>query len=485
MLSPQTLDEFSNKILPSIHALEADMISMMSATIAEAILIDDLAEEYFLLMNALEDKFYEIRQRHDSIIKRNLAEIITRASTQSMEDEAIPWQSRAYVAGIISSTQQAMSSKIQRSIANLEFGHMPINQAVQNTVATIKNDIPTIAETTVDASLFEMQDIIAGHLGDLFSGGMGITGERNTFDATLRMELLQACKHSSMEVSDVVAKIIGGFDGYQISAHKGARPSHQEWQGIIVSRYRGISGYEWYGERVQSGLIEKNCRHSKEPIRLGTPNRYTQEQLRAMNANVEFEGRTMESWQANNKMREMERRSRKITRELYALEGAELSDSVRHIELSNQQRNLYSLYSRFASATGFPKQNDRFWMKDIAFQIAHDVANKRKLGIISSSALDIASKRYKAQFGKKFGEHAHEFGLNPKSASDRAKMQNIINDTIDNFDEIRRGTFLGQSGAVDFYIKENVVVIVNSGKLVTAFPSTLGTESIRTARRIM
>jgi len=81
------------------------------------------------------------------------------------------------------------------------------------------------------------------------------------------------------------------------------------------------------------------------------------------------------------------------------------------------------------------------------------------------------------QFGGKIGKHAQDFGLDPSDADDRERMADIINDIVDNYDEIRHGTWPGQGeelpdgrhspGEVDFYIKGNDVVIVNNGKFVS------------------
>ncbi|MCL2386655.1 MAG: hypothetical protein FWC89_03795 [Defluviitaleaceae bacterium] len=71
------------------------------------------------------------------------------------------------------------------------------------------------------------------------------------------------------------------------------------------------------------------------------------------------------------------------------------------------------------------------------------------------------------QFGTKIGKHAQDYGLDPKNAEHREVMRQIINDIVDNYDEIRVGTFLGQTGNVDFYVKGQDVVIANNGRFVS------------------
>lgn len=64
------------------------------------------------------------------------------------------------------------------------------------------------------------------------------------------------------------------------------------------------------------------------------------------------------------------------------------------------------------------------------------------------------------QFGKKVGKHASDWGLDPSSASDRAKLEQIIDDIILNHDQpVRIGEWKGQPEDVLFFIKGNDVVI--------------------------
>ena len=87
------------------------------------------------------------------------------------------------------------------------------------------------------------------------------------------------------------------------------------------------------------------------------------------------------------------------------------------------------------------------------------------------------------QIGKKIGKHAQDYGLNPKNESDRAELSSIINDIVDNHDELRRGTFRGQAGEVDFYIKGRDVVIVNNGNFVSILKDGIDNPRVIKAKR--
>ena len=83
-----------------------------------------------------------------------------------------------------------------------------------------------------------------------------------------------------------------------------------------------------------------------------------------------------------------------------------------------------------------------------------------------------------AQFGKKVGKHAQDFGLNPALQSSRDFVRNHIDDIYTNADEIRTGMWRGlgdvmengnrADGMANFFRKGNDVVVTDTaGNFVT------------------
>lgn len=88
------------------------------------------------------------------------------------------------------------------------------------------------------------------------------------------------------------------------------------------------------------------------------------------------------------------------------------------------------------------------------------------------------------QFGKKFGKHAVDFGLDPAKRESRDAFRGIIDDILENYDEIVTGTWRGQPSACDFYIKgEDVVVVRNDGNVfVTVLKGGVSNARVKAAR---
>ncbi len=134
----------------------------------------------------------------------------------------------------------------------------------------------------------------------------------------------------------------------------GARPSHAEWQGQIVS-LSGRGGYlslSDIGYGTVEGFKGVNCRHDWYPFFEGISEpAYTKEQLRNLDPPpFEYEGRLYTACEANQKQRQIERAIRKTKRELIAYEAAGLKDDFTATSIKlRRQRELYRDFSRAAN----------------------------------------------------------------------------------------------------------------------------------------
>jgi RHS repeat-associated protein len=85
------------------------------------------------------------------------------------------------------------------------------------------------------------------------------------------------------------------------------------------------------------------------------------------------------------------------------------------------------------------------------------------------------------QFGKKIGKHAPDFGLDPANPAHRKVLRDMIESISRNPDKVVQGTFRGQEGAVDFFIKGNDVVVGKGGDFVTILQDGINNPAVRRA----
>ena len=145
-------------------------------------------------------------------------------------------------------------------------------------------------------------------------------------------------------------------DLVETSAHFGARPSHQEWQGQIFSRsgkhpkYPDFKSSTGYG--TGEGLAGYNCRHSFFPYYEGI----------SKPIEVEFDAKeSNEYYEKNQQQRAYERKIRKQKRQVEALKGAlnGCKDDTLRVELENEKkRSQAKLRETQGKLKAFCEEND-------------------------------------------------------------------------------------------------------------------------------
>lgn len=162
-----------------------------------------------------------------------------------------------------------------------------------------------------------------------------------------------------------------GWDLMQITAHSGARPEHAKWQGKIVSR-SGKKGYLslrdiGYGEIT--GFKGINCSHDWHPFYKNSTRTYNNTQLKKLaNEKVEYNGKEISKYEAQQLQRRMERQIRQDKKDVVGL-NAILETSTdetlleetkqKLIDVKARQRNHNATFKDFLDQTGFRKDYSR------------------------------------------------------------------------------------------------------------------------------
>lgn len=354
MLLPHQLDELSNEILEPVHEAESELLTALAAFLFAASEYGAYSNEIQAARNVFDQDVTDIKRRHLRTVERRTSDIITRASNQSIRAENYRGNMVIF-AQITNRHVTAMRGKVAGMFQNLGFNRLNFPQAIDAALDEIQMQSSSYSPPS-------SREILENLFTGIAETGLQNSLENMSMDAWIRRNLLDEVKTATNEASRYIGEIMG-YDGVQLSAHAGARPSHAEIQGMLMSRFPGVSGYEWWSERAEAMWQEPNCRHSFQFVPLNRGNAYTREQLAAMNKAFDFEGKKLTPYEASQKMRRMERDSRKITRELIALESAGFGDGERAAALGIRQNTLHDLYMRLSRASGMSTQMERFWLK--------------------------------------------------------------------------------------------------------------------------
>lgn len=256
-----------------------------------------------------------------------------------------------------------------------ELQYEILNQGMNETNNTLKNLTNTIAFQTqqiyvdmVDEAYmqvvsggFDYQSVINKTCQKLANKGITLKdrlGRNVQLEVAVRRNILSGIHQTANKINRDIEKNLG-CNGYEVTAHMGARPSHAEAQG---------QQYAWYEEdalkyniglwkNVEHLWEEYNCRHTYFGIILGISEAvYTNKELdEYKNATVKLNGKEIPYYEATQKQRAIENNIRKIKTSIQTLEKAGQDSTMQRSDLRKWQKQL----TEFCNETGLKKDYGR------------------------------------------------------------------------------------------------------------------------------
>lgn len=245
-----------------------------------------------------------------------------------------------------------------------------LNNGLRETQNILRNFTGTVAfasETTyveaVDKAFLEVlsgnktyQDAIYQTYKELALKGIQLTdsaGRKVQLETAIERNLRMGLQNTANRISDNLFNELG-CNGYEVSAHTGARPTHAVAQGKQYALTReDANKYDvdyWYdtveGESIAELWNDYNCRHSYFPIILGvsTPN-YTNKELKSM--------RNDELYKNIQKQHYYESKIRNTKRAIESVSKSKDKEVLKTKEsLENSLKNYRAKYRNFNKQNG-------------------------------------------------------------------------------------------------------------------------------------
>ncbi len=179
-----------------------------------------------------------------------------------------------------------------------------------------------------------------------------------SIESAVRMNILTSVSQTAANMTLNNCEALD-CDLVETSAHIGARPEHEEWQGQIFSRSGSSEKYRPFsvcGLGSPTGICGINCRHSFHPYFEGMERHYTQDDLDEMaGEKVSFNGREMTRYEGEQKLRGMERKIRAYKRRSLTQEAAGVDNTEARRKLGEWQ----SAAREFTRQTGIARDSAR------------------------------------------------------------------------------------------------------------------------------
>lgn len=185
------------------------------------------------------------------------------------------------------------------------------------------------------------------------------SGWSNRVDVAARRALMTGFNQVVAKVNEDNAEQLG-TEYFEVSYHRGARPTHQVWQGRVYSKKELETVC---GLGTVTGLCGANCYHSYSPFIKGidTPT-YSEEELDRMNEEEntpkEYNGRQYTAYEAQQRQRQLETAMRADRQKIELLtQGGADDDTITGAKVRYFQRQ--DEYVKFSKTMGLPKQWER------------------------------------------------------------------------------------------------------------------------------
>ena len=420
MLSPRYLEGISDEIADIYAQLESDILADMARRIARLGKITEASKWQAQLLaetGALKKDINRILRKYDPAVQKEIKAIYNDALIKNARaDNRIFNEALGH--GVSDINAQVMLASIQKTHSDLS--RLTITTAYTSEQQFVQQANAAYMQVTTGA--FSYDEAMKNACDKLAADGVTAVQYRNgkpvrrTIESAVRMNILTGVNQTASAMTLNNCDELG-CDLVETTAHIGARPSHEEWQGQIFSisgnnsKYRPFSVCQ-LGE--PDGICGINCRHSYYPYFEGMERHYTQQDLDEMEKQtVTFNGEKMSRYDAEEKLRYMERNVRKYKRRAIVQEAGGVDNTAARAKIGEWQAAARD----FTKQTGIERDSAREFIGTIDgkqpralnpstvdleknSKLAHEIKrldnsrNKKIAGVTPGAAMDFESANH-------------------------------------------------------------------------------------------
>lgn len=480
MLSPHYLESVANDLLRLYDQLEESILQDIVRRIVKTDFVTDTAKWQLEQLQNSGTVYQDTLDKIAKITGKSEAELIKLFNEAAVE--SLSYDNQVYEAAGLTPIDikqspamlQTLTAGLQKTAGSLKNLTLTTALASQSAYINFSN----LAYMQIISGAFDYAQAIRQAIQQAAWQGAEVlypTGHRDKLDVAVRRTVLTGVNQTVSKVSlDNAVNMGTGL--VRVTAHSGARPSHDAWQGKIYSLNGPTEQYgDFYastGYGTGDGLCGWNCRHNFYPYIEGVDEEmYSAADLREMNsAKYEYNGKKYTEYEVSQMQRTMERRVRQTRRELTGYDTAiketlfdELKAPLQNdfniaaVQLKGQEAALKDLLKQ----TGFRNQTERLQVAGFgrsvsrqAVVINQKVQSYNKLiGVTTSTGISVTA------LSPHLGLRAIERNV---SVGD---IKDALIKPLD-FGKIR-------ADASQQFIGEKATAVINteSGKLVTTWPT--------------
>lgn len=315
-----------------------------------------------LIQSTLDVSDDEIDRIYDEVVKSGYAR--NEELYADKGKEYIPYAENKQLQQLVKAVKNQTKSEYRNITGSLGFAVRNADNTLSFTPLadfyqrTLDNGLMQIASGAVDYNT-----VLKRAVKTMTDSGLRTvdyaSGWSNRVDVAARRALMTGFNQVVAKVNEDNAEQLG-TEYFEVSYHRGARPTHQVWQGRVYSKKELETVC---GLGTVTGLCGANCYHSYSPFIKGidTPT-YSEEELDRMNEEEntpkEYNGRQYTAYEAQQRQRQLETAMRADRQKIELLtQGGADYDTITGAKVRYFQRQ--DEYVKFSKSMGLPEQWER------------------------------------------------------------------------------------------------------------------------------
>lgn len=315
-----------------------------------------------LIQSTLDVSDDEIDRIYDEVVKSGYArneELYTGKGK-----EYIPYAENKQLQQLVKAVKNQTKSEYRNITGSLGFAMRNADNTLSFTPLadfyqrSLDNGLMQIASGAVDYNTVLKKAVKAMTDSGLRSVEYS-SGWSNRVDVAVRRALMTGFNQVVAKVNEDNAEQLG-TEYFEVSYHRGARPTHQVWQGRVYSKKELETVC---GLGTVTGLCGANCYHSYSPFIKGVDKpTYSDEELDRMNEEEntpkEYNGKEYTAYEARQRQRQLETAMRADRQKIELLtQGGADDDTITGAKVRYFQRQ--DEYVKFSKAMNLPQQWER------------------------------------------------------------------------------------------------------------------------------
>lgn len=371
-LTPQQLQNIPENIIQLYRDLEEFIIDDIARRIAKTGQLTETAKWQLerakdLSMDNIEKEILKTLELANKEVEETLKQsaLTSVQAENKIYEEAVKKQIKikgnSNLEKLLEAAIKQTKGELKNISQSLGFAQIINGKIVYKDIAKFYQDSVDLALMQVNSGVLNSNEAIRQAIKKLADSGLRTVdyenGWSNRVDVAVRRAVVTGSNQMCHKMTELTMKELE-CEFVETTAHAGARPDHQEWQGQVFC-YKGKSDkYPDFVEKTRygygDGLGGYNCRHSFYPFFPGISKRaYSEEHLNNIDPEpFEYDGKTYTYYEALQRQRKLETNIRQKKRELIGYNAAGLKDDFNNSSIAlNRLKNEYKAFSNAGDLT--------------------------------------------------------------------------------------------------------------------------------------